>query len=358
MTDLSSLFESDSFGWEKSEKQTFFINYLNELTQHHYQNCHFYRKFLDGLQYEVDGGTTSLGEFPFVPVRLFKELDLRSVKIDSVAKSMTSSGTSGQQVSKIYLDRETAAVQVKVLSKITSKFLGPKRLPMLILDSKSVVSDRQSFSARGAGILGFSILGQDITYALGEDMTIDFPVLRAFLKKHAGKPILLFGFTSILWEHFIQGLKKSGESIDLSTGILIHGGGWKKLQDQAVSNEQFKSTLSAVSGIEKIHNYYGMVEQTGSIFMEGQCGFFHASIYSDVLTRRSDLSLCDFNEPGLIELISLLPKSYPGHVILSEDVGVILGEDDCSCGLKGKYFKVSGRIKNAEIRGCSDTYKS
>jgi hypothetical protein len=37
---------------------------------------------------------------------------------------------------------------------------------------------------------------------------------------------------------------------------------------------------------------------------------------------------------------------------------VILGEDDCKCGRKGKYFKVLGRIKKAKIRGCSDTFGS
>jgi hypothetical protein len=52
----------------------------------------------------------------------------------------------------------------------------------------------------------------------------------------------------------------------------------------------------------------------------------------------------------------MLPESYPGHVLLTEDKGVILGEDDCPCGRKGKYFKIIGRLKNAEIRGCSDTY--
>ena len=43
-------------------------------------------------------------------------------------------------------------------------------------------------------------------------------------------------------------------------------------------------------------------------------------------------------------------------MLLTEDEGVILGEDDCPCGRKGKYFHIHGRIKNAEIRGCSDTY--
>ena len=62
-------------------------------------------------------------------------------------------------------------------------------------------------------------------------------------------------------------------------------------------------------------------------------------------------------EEGILELVSLLPHSYLGHIILSEDVGVILGEDDCPCGRKGKYFSINGRIQNAEIRGCSDTYE-
>ena len=57
-------------------------------------------------------------------------------------------------------------------------------------------------------------------------------------------------------------------------------------------------------------------------------------------------------------MVSVLPHSYPGHSILTEDEGLILGEDDCPCGRKGKYIKILGRMKNAEIRGCSDTYAS
>ena len=61
-------------------------------------------------------------------------------------------------------------------------------------------------------------------------------------------------------------------------------------------------------------------------------------------------------QPGLVELVSLLPTSYPGHVLISEDIGEWLGEDDCACGRMGKYFKIHGRAKKAEVRGCSDTF--
>jgi hypothetical protein len=40
---------------------------------------------------------------------------------------------------------------------------------------------------------------------------------------------------------------------------------------------------------------------------------------------------------------------------LTEDRGVIIGEDNCPCGRPGKYFQVLGRLALAEARGCSDT---
>ena len=84
----------------------------------------------------------------------------------------------------------------------------------------------------------------------------------------------------------------------------------------------------------------------------------HCSNYSDVLIRKfEDFSEAEVGQKGLIELVSLLPTSYPGHALLTEDEGVILGIDDCPCGRFGKYFKIHGRIPGAELRGCSDTYE-
>ena len=57
---------------------------------------------------------------------------------------------------------------------------------------------------------------------------------------------------------------------------------------------------------------------------------------------------------GLIQTLSLLPVSYPGQSILTEDIGVIHGIDNCKCGKLGKYFSVLGRVPDSELRGCSD----
>ena len=272
---------------------------------------------------------------------------------------MTSSGTSGQAVSKIYLDRTTSSNQQKTMVKIVSDYTGSGRMPMIILDCPSVVKNRLMFSARGAGILGFSIFGAKKIYALDDDMNLNVEALKEFLEKYKGQKILLFGFTFMVWKHFYKELVrlKDEVSFDLSNGILIHGGGWKKLVNEAVSPEEFHRRLKDICGLDSIHDYYGMVEQTGCIYMQCECGHLHASIFSDVIIRKpEDFSICKKGERGIIQVVSAIPESYPGHSLLTEDEGEILGEDDCPCGRKGKYFKIYGRLKNAEIRGCSDTY--
>lgn len=353
---LTDLFDTPPFALDRDAKDALYRRALGDLTRLHYSRCAEYRRILDVLAYRPDEAH-AVADIPFIPVRLFKEYELLSVDRADVVKTMTSSGTGGQRVSKIFLDKDTAANQTKVLTKIVADFIGKKRLPMLVIDSKAVLKDRNLFSARGAGILGFSMFGHDLTYALDEQMQLDIPLVQAFLDKHKGSPILVFGFTFMVWQHFYTALAAAGVVIDLEHGVMIHGGGWKKLAEQEVDSDTFKRRLKEVCRIGKVYNYYGMVEQTGSIFMECEHGHLHASIYSDVIMRKhEDFTPLPPGQPGLVQLLSLLPASYPGHAILSEDLGELVGEDDCACGRKGKYFKLHGRIKSAEIRGCSDAY--
>lgn len=344
------------YSLSKAEKTAFLNKHLASLTKHHYEFCPEYKKILDSLSFDVNN-IKDYTKIPFLPVRLFKNYELRSVQKEEIVKTMTSSGTTGQQVSKIFLNKQTSSSQSKILTKIVSSFLGKQRVPMIILDSSAVIKDRAMFSARGAGILGFSIFGTDRLYALDENMQLNVDAIIAFLEKHKDETIFLFGFTFMIWQHFYKKLKNSSIHFDLSKGVLIHGGGWKKLVSEAVSPAGFKKALYDVCGINKVYDYYGMVEQTGTIYVECECGHLHTSIFSDIICRRpKDFSICDYGEEGIIEVVSVLPESYPGHVLLTEDTGIVLGEDDCPCGRKGKYFKINGRIKNAEIRGCSDTY--
>lgn len=347
------------YSLEKGKKSELLTERLLELTELHQKKCHEYRNMLKCVGYDKKN-VRDYKDIPFLPVRLFKEMDLKSVPQEEVIKTMTSSGTTGQAVSKIYLDRDTSSNQQKTMVKIVSEFTGSSRMPMIIIDCPSVIKNRAMFSARGAGILGFSIFGAKKIYALDDDMKLDVDGVKEFLEKFKGQKILLFGFTFMIWQHFYKELlrlKEEGVTFDLSEGILVHGGGWKKLISEAVSHDEFHKRLEDVCGLKDIHDYYGMVEQTGCIYMECECGHLHASNFSDVIIRRPiDFSEAEIGETGIIQVVSTIPESYPGHSLLTEDEGAILGIDDCPCGRKGKYFKINGRLKNAEIRGCSDTY--
>lgn len=337
-----------------TEKRRVFLSLLNELDAHHREKSPKYANIANSLNYSAIA--SNIEELPFLPVRLFKHLELMSLPRNEVFKTLTSSGTSGMAVSRIYLGRDNAAMQTKVLGSIVSNFIGKQRSPMIVIDAEDILRDRTKFNARAAGVLGFSMYGKDHAYALNSSMELKMDVLAEYCDRHREKGIFSFGFTFVVWKFLYQQLKKINVRLDFgSNSILIHGGGWKKLTEESISNDAFKAKLLENTGLSHVHNYYGMVEQTGSIYMECEHGHLHTSNYSDVIIRdQITFKPCRIGELGLVQVISLLPYSYPGHSLLSEDLGVMLGEDDCRCGRMGKYFHVLGRMKSAEVRGCSD----
>jgi len=274
-----------------------------------------------------------------------------------VVKVLTSSGTTGQQPSRVFLDAETATVQSAVLVKVAQHFLGKERLPMVILDHAGVVRDRRSYSARGAGILGMAQFGHRPFYALREDMSLDVEGLRAYLNGVAGRRVLLFGFTFMVWQHFVQALEREQLRFDLPGSILIHSGGWKKLQEAAVDAREFRERVRAATGVDRVINFYGMVEQVGGVYFENPLHYLHAPIYSEVIVRDPvTLEPLPDGQPGLVQVLSCLPTSYPGHSLLTEDLGVIRGADPDDTGMGGRYFEILGRVPKTELRGCSDTF--
>jgi phenylacetate-coenzyme A ligase PaaK-like adenylate-forming protein len=354
--ELSEILDIQPYSLNKYKKERLLSPFLMNLSRYHYEHCTPYKRMMDSIAFDIEK-EYCFTDLPFLPVRLFKMFELRSVENENIVKTITSSGTSGQAVSRIFLDRDTSSGQTKALTKIVSSFIGSQRVPMIIIDTESVVKDRNLFSARGAGILGFSMFGSKRMYALNERMELNISEIESFLEKHKEERILLFGFTFMVYQHFYKELVKSGVKLDLSNAVLIHGGGWKKLISEAVTSQVFKAKLKNVCGINHVHDYYGMAEQTGTIYMECECGHLHAPVFSDIIIRRAhDFSIANIGEKGIIQVLSILPKSYPGHSLLTEDEGILLGEDDCACGRLGKYFRIEGRLKNAEIRGCSDTY--
>jgi len=329
-----------------------FLKDVNELSKFHYGKCKDFRDIVDQL---FDGTPTgrSLEELPFIPVSLFKEVELKSIESKEIYRELRSSGTQGRQ-SRVILSKENSVNQTRALKSLFQKQFGHGRYPMVIFESKNILSRGTNISARKAAVLGFSSFASERTFVLNDDLSIDWSTLKKCLDTYRNQKVILFGFTFILWSSLIAD-NNHELTFDLPFGEILHGGGWKKLESLKITKKQFKEKMQRVVKVRAITDYYGMAEQAGGVFFECKEGFFHTSGFSNIVVRDPySLSPAPCGKPGLLQLLSVLPISYPGHSILTQDIGTLYGEDDCSCGLKGRYFTVDGRLPKAQVRGCSD----
>src|SRR4051794_37834697 len=112
---------------------------LNALTLYHRANCAPYRKLMNVLR-QAHEPVEFIDQVPYLPVTLFKTHELMSVPPEQIFKTLTSSGTTSQAVSRIFLDRATAVRQTRALASIMKSFIGPERLPMIVIDSRGVIT--------------------------------------------------------------------------------------------------------------------------------------------------------------------------------------------------------------------------
>ena len=116
---------------------------------------------------------------------------------------------------------------------------------------------------------------------LNKKLNINLNILK---KLNTEEKYLFFGFTNLVWDKFLKKLKN--KKLNFKNSILLHGGGWKKLTEKSINEKKFKKEVKNKLNIKKVINYYGMVEQVGSIFFECEKGFFHSSIFSEVLIQK------------------------------------------------------------------------
>lgn len=348
---LSKLLAAKQFSLSQRSKETLLLPELVALTMHHATHCEPYARLVAATQ--PHGTIKAMAELPYVPASLFKTHFLSSVPDTKIVTTLRSSGTSGPH-SRIAIDAETAGLQVKALWSVIGHVVESRRPPMIIVDTREVISDPAMLSARGAGVLGMMRFGRDHLFALDSNMRLDSEALVQFINQHRHGPILIFGFTFMVWKYLIH---QMDTPLDLSRATLVHSGGWKKLLDQAVDNRTFRQVCAGRANLKRIYNFYGMVEQLGSVLLEGEDGLLYPPTFGDVIIRDPETwRETEHGRPGLIQVLSLIPKSYPGHSVLTEDIGVVCAVDSGIGGRLGKAIKVIGRAPRSELRGCSDVY--
>ena len=334
----------------RSKNQDFFSE-VCALHNHHLLHCELYQIY-DKLIFG-ERELKSFEDLTWIPARLFKSEKLVSVNDSSRLQSVQSSGT-GNKPSIIYLDSETSRKQKESLIATGKSFLGSQRLPMLILSDYS--TPLSSFNASQAAAAGFMLFGYDYQNFWNSGKMITITEFEKFLTAHPEEKILVFGFTSIVWTEFYPFFKSLPDGLKQRQFIIVHGGGWKQLQEKKVSDQHFNESFCSVGNVE-LRNYYGLTEQLGNVFFECDFRRLHVPKNSFVLIRDPNTlrPVPDLAE-GLIHLFSSLPRSYPGHSLLTEDLGKITGVDVCPCGRKGQTVAITGRLAESETRGCANMF--
>ncbi len=303
-----------------------------------------------------------ISDLPFLPVGVFKsDPPLALVEATEVKRTLTSSATTGQVPSRIVLDAATARRMSKGVITIARDFIGSSRRPYLVIDTPENLAVQTQLGARGAAIQALRSFATEIICGLqrGEqgDSTLDLNKLLAFAAKWKDSEILVYGFTYVIWTELVQPLQRQGIMLDLPNVRVLHSGGWKRLERQAVTRDVFIDGVSALFGCstERIVDYYGMVENVGVIYPDCAQGNKHVPNFAEVIVRDPlTLAPVKAGERGLIQVCSVLPTSFPGFLLLTEDMAEVIGYDDCPCGRKGTSFRFAGRAPKAEVRGCGN----
>ena len=306
MSNIEQLLAKDPFSVQKEEKAELLKKSMQEAAIFHYENCKEYRHFCES--YGFDPYTDfQLTQMPYFHVDLMKTIRMISVPEKAIIATVKSSATTSGIPSSVPIDRTTSEMQRKSLRAIMKSFIGAERKHFIILDSsETVLNNGGDISSRASGIRGILQFSKNYAFVLDKNLVPDIDEIESATNMDG--EVCIFGFT--------------------------------------------------YTRQSKILDLYGMTEQLGTVYIDCESGFKHVPTYSEIIIRDPmTYSAASFGKDGFIQLLSPIPHSYPGISVICDDIGMIVGEDDCACGRNGKYFVFKGRAAKAEIKGCGDTLK-
>ena len=303
-----------------------------------------------------------IADLPYLSVGVFKaNPPLALVGSDDVKRTLTSSATTGQVPSRVVLDAATARRMAKGVITIIRDFIGPARRPYLVIDTPENLTAQAELGARGAAIQGLGSFATEVVCCLRPgpegDSSLDLEKLLACAAKWKHADVLVYGFTYVIWTHLVQPLQRQGITLGIPSVRVLHSGGWKRLERQAVTRDVFIRGVASVFGCSenRILDFYGMVENVGVIYPDCDHGNKHVPAFAEIIVRNPlTLAPVKAGQQGLIQVCSVLPTSFPGFLLLTEDMAEVIEYDGCPCGRRGTSFRFAGRAPKAEVRGCGN----
>jgi hypothetical protein len=358
---IDRLLAMPPFGSSPDEREAAILPLLKDELENACSKSAGYRNYIQHwpVQTRLARGVADL---PYLPVGMLKaQPPLSLVAPEEIRRILSSSSTTGQVPSRIALDSSTARRMTKGVVSIAQDFIGSARRPYLVVDVPASTRGGQELGARGAAIQGLQPFASEVTYCLkpdqAGDLTLDGDAILRFAESRGNSPVLVYGFTYMLWKYLAEPLLAENVSLGMSDVHILHSGGWKLLQDRVVDKKTFNEGVARVFGcsIDRVIDFYGMVENVGVIYPDCSEGNKHVPVFADILVR-SPLTLepVSEGEQGIVQVCSVLPTSFPGNLLLTEDVAEIVAYHGCRCGRQGTAFRFVGRVAKSELRGCGN----
>jgi len=303
-----------------------------------------------------------ISELPYLPVSVFKaDPPLSLVPPSEIKRVLTSSSTGGQVPSRVALDAATARRMTKGVTAIIRDFIGPVRRPYLVIDTPENLGRQRELGARGAAIQALASFATETVPCLRvnaeSELDLDVEKLLGCADRWKQAEVLVYGFTYVIWTQLVLKLRRQGIKLDMPNVRVLHSGGWKRLEEQAVTKHVFARDVSELFNCpqNRVIDYYGMVENVGVVYPDCERGYKHVPAFADVIIRDPlTLAPVEKERAGLVQVCSVLPTSFPGFLLLTDDMGEIIANDGCSCGRRGLHFRFLRRVPKVEVRGCGN----
>lgn len=338
-----------------------FAEAMRENCRRQYERCGEYRRILDseGFSPEDIGSYDDLFRLPFLPTALFKRRRLSSVKRGLIRA--TSSGTSGGNVSEIPFcagDLIRAFRMVLRVSKLRGLF-SLRPCHYVIFGYKPHRTNRTAVTktAFGATLFApalsrtYALEYRDGKYRVDLERILD----RVVRLSRGRRPVRFMGFPSYTY-FLMRMMEQRGISVTLPPhSKILLGGGWKQFYTEQTDKEEFYALARCTLGIDDrdIIEFFGAVEHP-VLYCDCECHNFHVPTYSRVIIRDArTLDPLPRGSVGLVELLTPISAGAPILSVMTDDLGVLHGADECGCAIATPFLEIVGRVGLRDVRTCA-----
>lgn len=292
--------------------------------RYQYERIAVYKKYCDLLG-KTPESVSEIQEIPFLPISFFKT-QLVAKSTDNIEQIFTSSGTTGSETSKHY---------VESLDLYERSFLNAFDSAYPNWKDATIIGLLPSYLERQGSSLIYMV-DRLIELSNSNKSTFKLSFDQDFINylENDNEPKIMFGVTFAL-------LEIADKGINLKNTIIIETGGMKG-RGKELTRDELHAVLQEKLTPKAIHSEYGMTELLSQAYLEKNT--FKCPNWMKVLIREpSDPFHIKKNGRGAINVIDLANLQSCSFI----------ATDDLGKGYENDEFEVLGRIDHSQIRGCN-----